>query len=40
MNAAKSLAFSVAILTAGILHAQTPADPLIEPVAAPGSRGA
>jgi type II secretory pathway component GspD/PulD (secretin) len=35
MNAAKSLAFSAAILTAGILHAQSPADPLIEPVVAP-----
>ena len=34
MNAAKSLAFT-AILTAGILHAQTPADQLIEPVAVP-----
>ena len=34
MNVAKSLAFSFAILTAGVLHAQTPGDPLIEPVAA------
>jgi type II secretory pathway component GspD/PulD (secretin) len=35
MKAAKILAFSAALLTAGFLHAQTPADPLIEPVIAP-----
>jgi type II secretory pathway component GspD/PulD (secretin) len=35
MNAAKSLTFSFAILTTGMLHAQTPADPLIEAVAPP-----
>ena len=34
MNAAKSINFFTAILTAGILHAQSPADPPIEPVAA------
>jgi type II secretory pathway component GspD/PulD (secretin) len=33
MNSAKSLAFSFALLAGGFLHAQTPADPLIEPVA-------
>ena len=35
MKAAKLLAFSAAILAAGVLHAQSPADPLIEPVIAP-----
>ncbi|MGL5017284.1 MAG: type II secretion system protein GspD [Luteolibacter sp.] len=33
MNSAKSLTFSFALLLGGFLHAQTPADPLIEPVA-------
>ncbi|MEY3897540.1 MAG: hypothetical protein RLZZ214_3061 [Verrucomicrobiota bacterium] len=35
MKAAKLLAFSAAVLAAGFLHAQSPADPLIEPVIAP-----
>ena len=34
MNTAKFVTFFALILTAGILHAQSPADPLIEPVAA------
>lgn len=33
MNAAKFVTFFAVILTTGILHAQSPADPLIEPVA-------
>ena len=32
MNAANLFNFSAALLTAGILHAQTPTDPMIEPV--------
>ena len=36
MNAAKLLTFSIAFLAAGMLHAQSPADPLIEAVAAIG----
>ncbi|MGL4398923.1 MAG: type II secretion system protein GspD [Luteolibacter sp.] len=35
MTVAKSLTFSFALLAGALLHAQTPADPLIEPVAAP-----
>ncbi len=35
MNVAKSLAFSVAIITAGVLHAQSPADLPIEAVPTP-----
>lgn len=34
MNAAKSLALSIAVLAAGMLQAQTPGNPLIEAVAA------
>jgi type II secretory pathway component GspD/PulD (secretin) len=34
MNAAKFLTFFTTILAAGVLYAQSPADPLIEPVAA------
>ena len=33
MKAANTLTFSAVLLVAGMLHAQTPADPLIEPVA-------
>ena len=33
MNAAKLLSLSATFLAAGLLHAQTPVDPLIEPVA-------
>ena len=36
MNAAKLLPYITTILAAGILHAQSPADPLVEPVAAAG----
>ena len=36
MKAATLLTLTTAILAAGMLHAQTPADPLIEPVAAAG----
>ena len=36
MKAAKLICLSAAILTAAALQAQTPADPMIEPVATPG----
>ena len=33
MNAASLITLSAAVLAAGLLHAQIPVDPLIEPVA-------